>query len=103
MQIDGERKAVVDVYHNPGGSTPDQSVSLLKAGKEYPSFESFDRIPVKQLTQVRRDSLKTDVLSVLERNRVVMSEEAKSWWCSLLNANYEEEDIPLGDVDVTSL
>lgn len=41
IEMGRERKMVVEVYHIPDGDTPDQSVSLLKVGKEYPLFESF--------------------------------------------------------------
>lgn len=80
LQESNERKVVVDVYLKPDGDVPDISTSLLKPGKQYPVFESLERIPVKKLTKARRASLLTDMFLVLERNRMHMSHEARSWW-----------------------
>eukprot|EP00171_Calliarthron_tuberculosum_P002286 IDg2286t1 len=78
--VNGKRNVVVDVYRDPKSTSPDVSTNLLKTGRQFPSFESFEKIIPKELSYARRHGLFKDVYSVLKRNRVQMSNESKSWW-----------------------
>lgn len=80
----GIRKTVVDVYDEPNSREPVRSVSLHRSSRNLPTFESFNLVPVKQLTAGRREGLLKDVYLVLERNRINMTAEAKLWWKSIM-------------------
>jgi len=59
---------------------PDQSINLVKPGVSFPSFSSFEHIEPKELSLGRREGLHKDVYSVLLRNRLDMTDEARAWW-----------------------
>lgn len=78
--VSGNRSITVDVHHESGGEQPDQSVNLVKQGVQFPGLTSFRRVEARPLTLARRTGLLKDVYSVLIRNRVDMTDEARAWW-----------------------
>ena len=75
----------MDVYNEPLASTPSNSLSMIKPGVQIPHFETFPYITVKDLTKARKESLRKDVYETLEKSRVNMTEEARSWWKELIS------------------
>ena len=54
--------------------------NLLKGKMHYPSFGSFDKVPMHELSKARWEGFLKEVYSVLGTNRPNMSPENRKWW-----------------------
>lgn len=60
---------VVDLDRSIAGESPGLSRNLLEGKMQYPSFDSFDEVPVHELSKERLEGLFKEVYFVLEKNR----------------------------------
>ena len=51
------------------------------------SFDSFDKVPVHELSKVRREGLIKETYSVLGKNRPYMSPENRKWWEGIIGTD----------------
>ena len=77
---DHARNVVVHVCPSIAGEYPDLSRNLMKGKMQYPSFDSFDKVSVPEISKERREGLLKGVYSVLGKNRPNMSPENRKWW-----------------------